>query len=130
MCRAGSAAVAITTTDLVSKSVAIESKVCEKLFLRSWCACVLLDVNHHNFTLSMYSTTVTFSFFSFVKLVYALILDHQLKEYSVLKEKGRNLKSIQNHCFNTNASYANFKKKGGALKSVRQLYYSFVISKH
>jgi len=31
-CRADSAAVAITTTDLVSKSVALESKVCKYLF--------------------------------------------------------------------------------------------------
>lgn len=33
VCRADSAAVAITTTDLVSKSVALESKVCKTCFL-------------------------------------------------------------------------------------------------
>ena len=37
MCRADSAAVAITTTDLVSKSIAIESQVCKNLFSVSIC---------------------------------------------------------------------------------------------
>lgn len=41
VCRADSAAVAITTTDLVSKSVAIESQVCKYLVSVSICADVV-----------------------------------------------------------------------------------------
>lgn len=63
-----------------------------KVVLKELVCLLLVDINHHNFTLSMYNTTMTFSFYSFVKLVYALITDHQHKEYSVRKKKGETLR--------------------------------------
>jgi hypothetical protein len=48
VCRADSAAVAITTTDLVSKSVALESKVCKYLFPFSICIDIHVTLTNLN----------------------------------------------------------------------------------